>query len=274
MRALRQGVCVIFAAVSFLASPAYATSFSTDQSDLYYISSESGWGIQLVQRGSVIFGTLFVYGPTGQPTWYTATMDFTSGSTWTGDLIATTGSYFEAPWNPAALTIATVGTMTWTAQTVDTGVLTYVVNGVTVVKNITRQVLVFDDFSGVFGGAIQETVTGCANATLNGPATLAGGWVIAQASAAISIQSEFQNVLNASGALITCTYTGTLSQAGQMGALGPVPFNCSDGSTGSITFAELQVTPYAISGSFLASYSNPPGCRTSGGFGGGKATLF
>src|SRR5271168_1538879 len=98
MISIRRAACVLLAAASLLASPAYATSFSTDQSDLWYISAESGWGIQLVQRGTVIFATLFVYGPSGQPTWYTATMDNVSGFTWTGTLYATTGTYFGTPW--------------------------------------------------------------------------------------------------------------------------------------------------------------------------------
>ena len=32
-----------------------ATAFSTDQSDLWWVPSESGWGMQLVHRGSLIF---------------------------------------------------------------------------------------------------------------------------------------------------------------------------------------------------------------------------
>jgi hypothetical protein len=63
MKPIIHWVCVVVAAALFVASPTYATSFSTDQSDLYYVVIESGWGIQLVQGGSVIFATLFVYGP-------------------------------------------------------------------------------------------------------------------------------------------------------------------------------------------------------------------
>jgi len=267
MKAFRYAACVLLAAALFPVF-ANATSFSVDQSDLYYIPAESGWGMQLVQRGSVIFATLFVYGPSGEPTWYTATIDNTTNLTWTGTLYATmNGTYFESPWNPSTLTLTPVGTMTWAG---DTGVLTYVVNGVTVVKNVIRQTLVLDDFSGVFAGTTQETVTGCANAALNGPATLAVGLDITQAGATISVQSALQNILSASAPLIACTYAGTLSQAGQLGAVAAVPFTCSDGSTGSISLSELQVTPYAISGTFATSYSNPPGCQTSGGFGGGR----
>src|SRR5277367_7171482 len=119
MKLLRRAACILAAAAFFFATPAYATSFSTDQSDLWYIPAESGWGIQLVQRGSVIFATLFVYGPSGQPTWYTATMDYTSNFVWTGNLYATTGDYFAiVPFNPADVTLTNVGTMTWAAQSV------------------------------------------------------------------------------------------------------------------------------------------------------------
>src|SRR5271169_2277635 len=104
MKPLRHAACVLLAAASLLASPAHPTSFTTDQSDRYYIVAEQGWGIQLVHRGSVIFATLFVYDQNGNPTWYTATMDYTTNLTWTGTLYATmNGTYFASPWNPATL---------------------------------------------------------------------------------------------------------------------------------------------------------------------------
>jgi hypothetical protein len=59
--------------------------------------AESGWGMQLVERGTIIFATLFVYDPSGAPTWYVATMPFISNNpnnVWTGDLYATTGPWF------------------------------------------------------------------------------------------------------------------------------------------------------------------------------------
>ena len=44
-------VVLLLAALSFI-HPTWATSFSNDQSDLWWNSSENGWGIQFVQRGS------------------------------------------------------------------------------------------------------------------------------------------------------------------------------------------------------------------------------
>jgi hypothetical protein len=62
MNALRRAARgVILAAACFFVSHAYATAYSTDQSDLWWNPNESGWGMQVVQTGSVIFVTMFVY---------------------------------------------------------------------------------------------------------------------------------------------------------------------------------------------------------------------
>src|SRR5271170_4988001 len=168
MYTLRHAGSILLATVSFLALPANATSFSIDQSDLYYVPAESGWGMQLVQRGSVIFATIFVYDLGEAPIWYTATLDNTSNLTWTGQLIATSGTYFGVPWIPLQLTQSPVGTMTWSAPLVNGGTLTYVVNGVTVVKNVIRQSLVLDDYNGHYAGYAHRVITGCTLASNNG----------------------------------------------------------------------------------------------------------
>jgi hypothetical protein len=266
MNTLRHTACVLLASACLLASSAYATSFSTDQSDLYYIASESGWGIQLVQRGPDIFATLFVYGPTGAPTWYTATLLPTATSfTWSGDLIATTGTYFGTTWDQASLTLSTVGTMTWTAPVVDSGTLTYVVNGVTVVKNVTRQALVLDDYSGHFAGGSHRDFTSCANPALDVTSEVATTSDIAQNGAAITIQTTEPGRV--------CTYTGTLSEAGQMGSA-QLSFTCTDGAAGSGSLDQMQVSLFALSGTLAETYTNPAGCQTTGWFGGYRGTTF
>src|ERR1700712_2114545 len=98
-----------------LAAPAMATSWSTDQSDLWWNASESGWGIQFVQRGSAIFATMFVYDSAGKPIWYAATMEAVGGGSWSGDLYVAEGPSFAAtPFNPSVVTPRKVGTMNWT----------------------------------------------------------------------------------------------------------------------------------------------------------------
>jgi hypothetical protein len=267
MNVLRHAAGILLAAVIFLASPVHANSFSTDQSDLWFIPAESGWGMQLVQRGSVIFATLFVYGPSGAPTWYTATMDFTSNLTWTGTLYATTGPYFATvPFDPALVELTSVGTMTWAAQSVDTGTLTYVVNGTPIVKNVIRQTLVLDYFGGFYIGGLHEVVTECANPALNGTFDLPGTVDFVQSGTAVNIEIVF--------ATTNCTYSGTLSESGQMGAVQTTAFTCNDGSSGTVSLAELQVTQSGLTGTYSASYASPVGCQIAGRIGGVRGIAF
>jgi hypothetical protein len=268
MKAIRRAACIALAAACLVAPPAYATSFSTDQSDLWYIAAEPGWGMQLVQRGSIIFATLFVYGPIGEPLWYTATLDYTSNSIWTGILYATSGPYFATvPFDPMLVGYNPVGTLTWAAQTPETGTLTYSVNGITVVKNMVRQALVLDDFGGHYAGGFHQVVTGCANATLNTTTDVTGIIDITQNGTAITIVENFPPTGS------SCTYTGTVSEAGQMGSA-QVGFTCIDSTGGTASIDQMQVTPFAISGSFAATYANPAGCQSSGWFGGFRGTTF
>src|ERR1043166_810025 len=89
MKFVRFTLAVSLLVALSLVRPTWATSFSNDQSDLWWNPDESGWGIQFVQRGSTIFATMFVYDANGNPTWYTATMEGAKPNgvlTFTGDL--------------------------------------------------------------------------------------------------------------------------------------------------------------------------------------------
>ena len=67
MKTIRCLCASLLIAACCLSSSAQSTSFSTDQSDLWWNAAESGWGIQFVQRGAVIFATMFVYDQTNIP---------------------------------------------------------------------------------------------------------------------------------------------------------------------------------------------------------------
>jgi hypothetical protein len=143
------------------------TSFSTDQSDLWGNPGESGWGMQLVQQADVIFATLFVYGQDGKPKWYIATLTST-GFTWSGNLIETSGPYFGAVWNLAAVSGRTVGTLTFTSSTISFGSLTYIVDGVVVTKSVQRTLLRYDNYDGTYQFLLKGTNSGCSNPAANG----------------------------------------------------------------------------------------------------------
>src|SRR6478735_8016102 len=108
MKVVRSFLAILLVAASANFAPASATSYSTDQSDLWWNQSESGWGIQFVHRGNLIFATMFVYDP----------------------------------FDPMQVGSRIVGTMTWAATSTSSGTLTYTVDGVSVTKLLTRQTLV------------------------------------------------------------------------------------------------------------------------------------
>src|SRR6478609_11035409 len=103
MKSARFALRAVLLAMLIFTRATWGTSFSNDQSDLWWNASENGWGIQFVQRGSTIFATMFVYDAAGNPTFYVATMDGSKANgvlTFTGDLFATHGSWFGAvPYN-------------------------------------------------------------------------------------------------------------------------------------------------------------------------------
>jgi hypothetical protein len=235
------------------AAPVGATSFSSDQSDLWYRSSESGWGMQLVQRGSVIFATLFVYDASNKPVWYTSTLVAQPDGSWAGDLYATTGPYYGAgTFDPAAVAAQKVGTMTWSSADGATGSLTYAVGGMSVTKSVERQVLVFDDFSGKYSAAI-SVVNSCA-----GVRDQFADMTVTQVGQNVSL--NWINQKNQS-----CSFAGKLTQAGQFGKVDGT-FECTPiHDDGSFTFSELVVGKYTLSGRYT-SIDEDTGCTNDGWF--------
>ncbi|HEX8739452.1 MAG TPA: hypothetical protein VF925_04850 [Casimicrobiaceae bacterium] len=125
---------------------------ATNYQDLWWAApaaSESGWGINLTQEGSAIFGTWFTYDVDGTPLWLSVTATpVGSASTpqgapavWSGSVVRTTGPAFAAiPFDPKLVTRTVVGDATFTFTDGNHATFAYTVNGVTQAKPITREV--------------------------------------------------------------------------------------------------------------------------------------
>jgi hypothetical protein len=112
---------------------------ASNYQDLWWNPAESGWGVNLAHQGNLIFATLYTYDSGGNPMWLAMSAGQLSGTrTYQGALHRYNGPAFNAsPWTPAA-SGTQVGTMTLAFSNGKTGTLTYTVNGVQVVKQITR----------------------------------------------------------------------------------------------------------------------------------------
>lgn len=257
MKSMTRTLGALVLAITLSFQPAAATSFTTDQSDIWYIAAESGWGIQLVQRGTVIFATMFVYGPNGTPTWYVATMQSVGNYLWTGDLYTTSGPWFgTVPFDPTTVAGRKVGTMTW-ASPIDirNGTLNYVVDGVPVTKNVTRQTLVVDNFSGTYVGAMHFTSANCSPPNPNGTIEVFGTLLVSQNG-----QNMTVTFLPQSGASVSAV--GLLTQNGQFGELNGT-YTTSAGDAGTALIFEMNVQ-----GNYLALRlkfnSTNTGCQDTG----------
>ena len=150
--------------------------------------------------------------------------------------------------------------MTWVAQTLGTGTLSYVADGVAVTKNVVRQTLVFDDYSGTYSGAIHFTTTGCTDMSNN-------------ASGEIPFVDNHRNsnrIIDQHRDFVPQPERpddfGDAAQAGQFGTvLGTYTDTTGDSGTGSVSALNVQTN--AIAGTFSQS-SAVEGCQTVGYFAG------
>ena len=116
---------------------------STNYQDLWWIPSESGWGVNVTHQDNTLFATLFTYDATGRGLWLVMSNGVRQADgSYTGTLFQTTGPAFNAnpftPIGPANITV--VGNMTFRFTDGENGTLTYTVNNVPVTKQIVRQV--------------------------------------------------------------------------------------------------------------------------------------
>lgn len=223
-----------------------ANTFSTDLSDLWWNSSESGWGVTATHQRDVLFLTFFVYGADNKPIFYTGETTYsgqtTSGANiYSGPMLQTSGPWLGTTFNPALVTRAVVGNVTFTAS-VEAATLTYTVNGTPVTKSLTRQTFRNNDLSGSYVGIFRETFAGCASPPANGTAETAVGIAI------INTANTFTMTTNQNG--FVCNFFGNYRQNGRMGASTGV-YNCS-GVSGSYDMAEIEANPMGVTARYTA----------------------
>ena len=241
-----------------IAVHSYATPFATDATDLWLSPNEDGWGVTMYQQGDTLFVTFFIYGPNG-PTWYSgSSVQFASSTggtlSYSGPLYLTGGSPFTSPWNPAVRSLRQVGTVTVLLSTITTATITYTVDGASVTKPLTRYAFKENNLVGSYIGATIGTYSGC------------GGLGYTETPASFEImQSGSQVTIRSQEATGTCTYVGTVAQAGRMSAMSG-PLACSTGSSGTFQAFELHANVSGVTGRATANLGG--GCTWSGRIGG------
>lgn len=134
------GYCVEDTLVSFTQVDWGNALPSFNYSDLWWTSTEAGWGISILQHPSnTIFAAWFTYDDAGNPKWYVASDCQLVGDYCYGTLYETHGPPFSQPFDPSGVSVIPVGTVSFTFTGYGTAVMTYDVDGVVATKQITRQ---------------------------------------------------------------------------------------------------------------------------------------
>lgn len=249
-------------AVILFVSATYASANSYN--DVFFDVAEPGWGVFVKQSNNFQFLAFFIYGPSGQPTWYTAqlTGDGT-GLNYSGPLYATTGTYFGSPWQGDVPT--QVGTASFQGSAVPEdyfhATLTYTVNGVQVTKAIQRQTLTPYALSGTYSGSIAGSVSGCADPASNGNVNGRFNLTVAQigdASATLTL-----NFVDTAHSGMVCTLSGPLTHYGGLYTITGAQYACSAAGFSSGTIASAAVnlldqTGQGVEGKWTATTST--GC--------------
>lgn len=126
---------------AFSVSSIPASSPKANYSDMWWVPTESGWGLSLQQHDSgIVFAAWFVYGSDGKPTWYVVPNgQWQSDVTYAGPVYKTTGPYFGGTFNSAQVTVQPAGTAQFTFRSDLSAFFAYTIDGVSGSKEIVRQ---------------------------------------------------------------------------------------------------------------------------------------
>jgi hypothetical protein len=249
----------LLAAAIATTAPTYATTFSTNLTDMWGNNQESGWGLFIDQQGDVILGTFFIYDKFGTAKWYTVQWKITAigpGSTgYTGTLYETSGPPFsQVPYDPKLVTYRQVGDATIQFGDDAHALLNYTIDGGGAVKQITRLTFVPNSILGSYIGSTQDVTFDCKDPTRNGLVTTDPG--------------PFTITQNQDGYVLkfpTCEVTnGVFQQFGQIGKVDAI-YNCLGGATGEIKFTGLMSEKGGITGTYTGKDKS---CSFSGNVGG------
>jgi hypothetical protein len=243
---------------------ARAATPTTDFSDLWFNPNESGWGVNLIQQNQIIFVTMFVYGASGQPTWFVGPATAYGGQSsdgivsFTGPLYATTGPYFGAgSFNPSNVTNRQVGVISFAAGQISSGAISYTVDGVQVTKSIQRQTWRNENINGIYVGGITGTYSLCGAAR--------NGYIENAIVLNVGHDGASTITMREEGAGYSCNYSGSYTQSGRMGLI-QGNGTCTDGSNQSFVASEVQGSIQGLTMRIVSQFSGT--CIFSGRMGG------
>ena len=255
---MNQVLRCIVVSMALLASGRAGAELSPDPTGLWYDPAQSGWGLTVVQQGGVAFAVLFVYDPSNHPAWYFAS-DLSAPHLdplppgpigIDGVLYRATGSWFGGPFDPHAMTITPVGSLS--LQYADPAghslQVDYTIDGTTASKTLQPQT--WGDDRALLVGNFYEGGISLTHKSATGCDDLAYGPTDPSRAFEFAVTADELGQVHFSwstGVDTSCEASGRYSQHGQLGAV-TGQLRCGTIGSGSnpVTAAALQLDGLAI----------------------------
>jgi len=252
---------VLGALLSFAAIDAVALEYT----DAWVPLGEAGSGTFLVQSEAFVFLAFFVFDQNGKPVWYSCQLlRDANGTTYSGGLYASTGTYYALPWNPSAAHTVAVGTCTFAPTDIYNATLTYMLTGAPpIVKTIQRFALLPYNLAGNYSGSMAGSVTGCLNPA-NNDAAFRGRYGLAVSQVGDTFATLIFTFVDQTHSGIVCTVAGPLDHLGRLYQLDG-QLSCTGpgqgGGASPVTIDSFHPTGQGIEGHLTGNAVN--GCTAS-----------
>ena len=253
---------IVVAALLWIAS---FSASALEYTDAWVPLGEAGSGTFLVQSETFVFLAFYVFDQNQNPIWFSCqlTRD-ANGTTYSGNLYRSGGTYYALPWNPSDKTIVAVGTCTFAPTDIYNATLTYTPTGAQpIVKTIQRFSLLPYNFAGNFSGSMSGSISGCQDPNSNDAAFRGRYGLAVTQNGDQSANLIFTFVdMNHSG--IVCTVGGALTHYGRLYQLNG-QLSCSGPGVGGgmhpVTINSLHPTGQGIEGHLTGDSGG--GCTVS-----------
>lgn len=226
--------------------------------DMWWMPSESGWGLMVLQQGDTISAVMFHYRSDGKPVWYLlSSAPRGTEEYFTGTLYEVTGPSLFGLFNPANVVPRNAGSMTLHFTDFNQATVSYTIDGSSASKPIERISFAQLGMDGTYNGA-QIAVLTCNDNPQVGSFVFPAEFDIV--AGAIRDTRVRDTIIGSGG--VYCDWTdGNFTQSGSM-IHGEGPLVCRDGNSALISFGtfeveQMHIVDHAISINYRTTMAYP-----------------
>lgn len=237
---MRRLLCVLSCLLFLLpGSPARA---GQNYQDMWWLPSESGWGLMVLHQADTISAVLFHYRADRSPAWFLlSNAPRTPGEHFSGTLFEVNGPPLFGAFDPASVQARAAGTMRISFEDANTAALTYTIDGRTTSRSIQRITFAALDIDGGYFGA-QLGVLRCDGNPQIGNYTFPTNIVIEGGSVR---STQHSNSLLDRGPVF-CNWGGVPQQQHGSRITGSGMVFCSGNDSGLALMAEMEIEDLRI----------------------------